>query len=223
MRNIFLMLLLSAFSLQFYAQNVNEENTFISDTVPSYVSNSLSQEEMKVVQNIVRNFKCADYSTLVSFSIHPNWKKGYFDELKKCVNIIETMQKKYQISEFVFPFPPVIRNINVLSVSLIPNTDDYRVKYLVWDEMEDHSIKLYLELLFSKDKDNIILKRQEIKVESNMGMASFVSKYPKPMLLLYDNKKKILWGMLNGYIHVTHERGTMGISTRSILTIKTDW
>ena len=72
MRNIFLMLLLSAFSLQFYAQNFNEENTFISDTVPSYVSNSLSQEEMKVVQNIVRNFKCADYSTLVSFSIHPN-------------------------------------------------------------------------------------------------------------------------------------------------------
>lgn len=223
MRKIILMLLLSVFSLQFYAQNLNEENNFISDTVPSYISTSLSHEEIEVVQEIVRNFKWVDYSTLASFCVHPDWKKGYFDELKQCINIIETIRKKYQISEFVFPFPPVVGNMKLISFSSIQNTDDYHVKYLVWDKMEDHSIKLYLDLLLSKNNKNITLKHQDIKAESNIGMASFVSKYSEPMLLLYDNKTKILWGMLNGDIRVTKERSKMGISTRSILSIKTDW
>lgn len=60
-------------------------------------------------------------------------------------------------------------------------------------------------------------------MESNIGRASFVSRYSEPMLLLYDDKTRAIWGMLNGDIHVTKERGSMGISTRSILTIKTDW
>ena len=59
-------------------------------------------------------------------------------------------------------------------------------------------------------------------MESNIGRASFVSRYSEPMLL-YDDKTKAIWGMLNGDIHVTKERVSMGISTRSILTIKTDW
>lgn len=223
MRKIILMVLLSVFNLNFYAQNLCVENSYVSDTIPNYVNTSLSKDEIEVVQEIVRNFKWVDYSTIASLCIHPEWKNGYFKELKQCVNIIETMRKKYQISEFIFPFPPVIGNMKLISVSPIQNTDNYVVKYLVWDDMEDHSIKLYLDLLVSKNKKNITLKHGDIKVESNIGRASFVSRYSEPMLLLYDDKTRAIWGMLNGDIHVTKERGSMGISTRSILTIKTDW